>query len=235
MIPLEYEIDRLRNIFLEMLELVRGQMMFTKEALLTNDEDIAGEVMRKEARVNSYELMIDRECEDFLALHTPVASDLRLTIAILKMAVSLERIGDHAYGTSLFVFDHKLKMKKKLVEIIQLAKLFDDVDEMLENIANAFETGDVSLAKTVFEKDKMIDKINKKLPELMQEYMKDSNATMEEVILVSRIVGKLERSGDLIKNMAEEITFYVESKVIKHIKKNKKIKKKFNLPGLSKE
>jgi phosphate uptake regulator len=56
------------------------------------------------------------------------------------MAVSLERIGDHAYGTSLFVFDHKLKMKKKLVEIIQLAKLFDDVDEMLENIANAFET-----------------------------------------------------------------------------------------------
>jgi hypothetical protein len=80
----------------------------------------------------------------------------------------------------------------------------------------------------------MIDKINKKLPELMQEYMKDSNATMEELFWYP-VCGKLERSGDLIKNMAEEITFYVESKVIKHIKKNKKIKKKFNLPGLSKE
>jgi len=67
MIPIEYEIDRLRNIFMEMLDLVRGQMMFTKEALLTNDKELAAEVMRKEGRVNSYELMIDRECEDFLA------------------------------------------------------------------------------------------------------------------------------------------------------------------------
>ena len=112
MIPLEYEIDRLKNIFFEMVDLVRDQLTLTKEALLVNDSDVAGEVMRKESRVNSYELTIDRECEDFLALHSPVAADLRLTIAILKMSGSLERIGDHAYRISSFVYDNRLKLSK---------------------------------------------------------------------------------------------------------------------------
>ena len=235
MIPLEYEIDRIKNIFLEMIDLVRDQMALTKEALLKNDMDIAQEVMRKERRVNSYELTIDRECEDFMALHTPVAADLRLTIAILKMSGGLERIGDHAFGTCAFVCDEKLKLTTELIELSHLEELFNDVDEMLDNIIKAFEENDVSKAKTVFKKDKIIDKMNRKLPELMDSYLKDSKDKVSNLILLARVIGKLERSGDLIKNMAEEIIFYVESKVIKHRKKNKKIQKRFNLPKLSRE
>ena len=233
MIPLEYEIDRIKNIFLEMIDLVRSQMALTKEALLQNDVDIAQEVMRKERRVNSYELTIDRECEDFMALHTPVAADLRLTIAILKMSGGLERIGDHAFGTCTFVCDEKLKLRKELIDLVHLEELFDDVDIMLDSIIKAFEENDVSKAKTVFKKDKVIDKMNKKLPELLDSYMKGSKDTVSNLILLARVIGKLERSGDLIKNMAEEIIFYIESKVIKHRKKNKKIQKRFNLPKLS--
>jgi phosphate transport system protein len=235
MIPLEYEIDRIKNIFLEMLDLVRNQMVLTRDALLKNDVDMAQEVIRKEGRVNSYELTIDRECEDFLALHTPVAADLRLTIAILKMSGGLERIGDHAYGTAVFVYDEKLKLNKELLELAQLKELFDDVDAMLEHISKAFEEGNVAQAKAVFKKDKIIDKVNRKLPELLQDYMKNSKADIADLILLARIIGKLERSGDLIKNMAEEIIFYLESKVIKHRKKNKKIQKRFNLGKFAKE
>jgi phosphate transport system protein len=235
MIPLEYEIDRIKNIFLEMLDLVRNQIILTKEALLKNDIELAEEVMRKEGRVNSYELTIDRECEDFLALHTPVAADLRLTIAILKMSLGLERIGDHAYGTSAFVYNEKLKLSKEIIELVQLTELFDDVAGMLENITEAFENGDVAKAKTVFKQDKIIDKINKKLPDLLDDYMKESKDKIPNIILLARVIGKLERSGDLIKNMAEEIIFYIESKVIKHRKKNKKIQKRFNLRGFSRE
>ena len=149
MIPLEYEIERIRDIFFEMVELVRDQMTLTKEALLTGDLEAAGEVMRKEGRVNSYELTIDRECEDFLALQAPVAVDLRLAIAILKMSGNLERIGDHAFHISRFIYDDKLTLSKELIKLVHLPELFDEVDVMLGNIIGALEDGDVKKAKTV--------------------------------------------------------------------------------------
>lgn len=228
MIPLEYEIDRLKNIFFEMIDLVRDQLTLTKEALLINDSDVAGEVMRKESRVNSYELTIDRECEDFLALHSPVAADLRLTIAILKMSGSLERIGDHAYRMSSFIYENSLKLSKDMIKLVHLPDLFDEVDNMLDKIIKSMENNDVKMAKSVFKRDKSIDKINLKIPELMQEYLKNSKEKVSDAILVSRVVGKLERVGDLIKNMAEEVIFYIESEVIKHKKRNKKIRKRFD-------
>jgi len=234
MIPLEYESDRIKNIFFEMIDLVRDQLTLAKEAILTGDTEVASEVMRKESRVNSYELTVDRECEDFLALHAPVAADLRLTIAILKMAGCLERIGDHAYRISSFVYEDQLILSKEIIYLVKLPELFDHIDKMLSNVSNALENSDVKLAKTVFKIDKEIDKVNKKVPKLMQEYMKSSKDKVSNIILFSRTVGKLERCGDLIKNMAEEIIFYIESEVIKHRKRNKKIRKRFNVPVLNK-
>ena len=225
--PFEYEIENLRNLLFEMLELVKDQMHLTKEALLTGDHELSCEIMRKEKRVNSYELSIDRECEDFLALHTPVASDLRFTIAVIKISESLERIGDHAYRISSFVFDDYLKLNKELVEITHIPTLFDEIDDMLINISDALETGDSSIAKKVFKQDKVINKINKNIPKLLSEYSAKNKDEFANLILLSRTIGKLERAGDLIKNIAEEILFYYDSKVIKHKKKNKSIDKRF--------
>lgn len=231
MIPLEYEIDRIKTICFEMIDLVRNQLALTREALVTGDHDPACEVMRKETRVNAYELTLDRECEDFIALHTPVASDLRLAIAMIKISGCLERIGDHAYRISSFVFEDKMSFSKELVQLIDLTGLFDEIDEMLENITQAFEKGDIKTAKLVFKQDKKLDRINKKLPALMQGYLKHNKDSVSNVILVSRTVGKLERTGDLITNMAEEIIFHIESKIIKHKRRDKKIRKRFNLFG----
>ena len=237
MIPLEYEIDRIREVFFEMVELVRDQMTLTKEALLTNDLEVASEVMRKESRVNSYELTIDRDCEDFLALQSPVAVDLRLAIAVLKMSGSLERIGDHAYHISRFVYNKELTLSKELIKLVHLPELFDEVDEMLNTIVVSLENGDAKRAKSVFKLDKFIDKINKKVPGLMEELMKSTKdkESIANLIRVSQTVGKIERTGDLIKNMAEEIIFYIESKVVKHRRRNKKIKKMFDLKGSKKK
>jgi len=77
------------------------------------------------------------------------------------MSGGLERIGDHAYGTSVFIYDEKLKLKKELIKQVELIELFDVIDEMLECISKSIDTNDVSLAKIVFEKDKVIDKVNK--------------------------------------------------------------------------
>lgn len=105
--PFEYELENIRTLLLEMLDLVKDQIHLTKEALLTNDHDLSGEIMRKETRVNAYELSVDREVEDFLALQAPVATDLRFAIASLKISSNLERIGDHAYQISGLVYEEK--------------------------------------------------------------------------------------------------------------------------------
>lgn len=223
--PFEYEIDNLRTLTFEMLELVKDQIHLTKEALLTNDHELSSEIMRKEKRVNSYELTIDREVEDFLALQAPVATDLRFAIAVLKISGSLERIGDHAFRISSLVFDDKMTINKELVELLHIPTLFDEIDDMLINITESLDTADIQLAKKVFKQDKTLDKINRKLPVLLESYNKKHKDDISNLIMLSRTVGKLERCGDLAKNMAEEIIFYYESKVIKHRKKNKRITK----------
>ncbi|MBN1116823.1 MAG: phosphate signaling complex protein PhoU [Bacteroidales bacterium] len=225
--PFEYDIENIRILTFEMLDLVKDQIHLTKEALLTSDPELSGEIMRKEKRVNSYEISIDREIEDFLALQAPVASDLRFAMAVLKISSSLERIGDHAYRISSYVFEDDFKITKDIVEILHIPTMFDEIDDMLINITDAFESGDIQLAKRVFKQDKFLNKINKKLPSIVQDYQKKSKKTdVEYLIYLSRIVGKLERCGDMIKNIAEEIIFYYESKVIKHRKKNKQITRK---------
>lgn len=224
--PFEYELESLSNLTFEMIDLVRDQIHLAKEALLTGDLDLSVEIMMKEKRVNSYELSIDRECEDFLALQNPVASDLRFTMAALKISSSLERIGDHAYGISSLVFDNSLTLNKELVELLKIAELFDEIDEMFINLSESLESGNVQQAKTVFKQDKILDKANKNTPQLLEDYHEKSKDGIRNLILLARTIGKLERVGDLAKNIAEEIIFYYESKVIKHKKKNKRIAKK---------
>lgn len=222
----EYEIENMRSLLFEMFELVKDQIHLTKEALLTMDHDLSSEIMRKEKRVNSFELSIDREVEDFMALQAPVASDLRFAIAVLKISSSLERIGDHAFRISSLIFDDKMTLNKELVELLHIPTLFDEVDDMLINVLDSLDSGDISIAKKVFKQDKTLDKVNKKLPALLESYNKKYKEDISNLILLSRTIGKLERCGDLAKNMAEEIIFYYESKVVKHRKKNKRITKK---------
>ncbi len=230
MLPLEYETNRIKDIFIEMFDLVQDQLTLTQEALLAGDRDVAGEVMRKENRVNSYELTLDRECEDFLALHSPVAADLRLTIGVLKMSASLERIGDHAFRISSYVYDQELSLNKELIKLLELPLIFKEIDSMFNHVIEAFDKGDAKLVKQVFKQDKTLDKINKRIPDLLDEYCKEhSSQKIQEIILISRVVGKLERVGDMLTNMGEEMLFYLESKVVKHKKKTKRIKKRFSL------
>jgi phosphate transport system protein len=224
--PIEFEIERLRNVTFEMFELVKGQLLLTKDVMLTGDHDLSCEVMRKEKRVNAFEISIDRECEDFLAMQNPVASDLRFVICILKTSGNLERIGDHTYRICSYVFDDIMKLNSELIKIASVSIIFDEIDSMLSHVIQALENGDSTIAKQVFKQDKILDKVNKKLPQLLVDYIKENPKDLNNLFLLSKTISKLERVGDLIKNIAEEVIFYHDSKVVKHIKKNKRIDKK---------
>src|SRR6185436_12164120 len=97
----------------------------TKEALVHLDKDLAREVMVNEKRVNGFELKLDRDCENIIALLSPLAVDLRFVLAALKINSNLERIGDIADGIAKFVLDIKLEPEKELVESTRIVEMFE--------------------------------------------------------------------------------------------------------------
>src|SRR6187549_3037769 len=107
MTHLDSELKKLRQDMLEMFFLVKSQLEKSNEALVEFDKDLAREVRVNEKRVNSYELKLDRDCENIIALFNPVAVDLRFILALLKINSNLERIGDIAEGIAQFVLSIK--------------------------------------------------------------------------------------------------------------------------------
>ena len=216
MTHLESELGKVKQSALEMMIIVRNQLQKCKEAFLTSNNELALDVMHNEKRVNGYELLIDNDCENIIACYNPVAIDLRLVLATLKINYHLERIGDNAEGIARNVLDLQAKWNPDLITSLELVKAFDTADDMFGNIIEAYEKEDTSLARTVFEKDLFIDTITDKAIRIIADYLKTNHANIEKDLYLLLIHRKLERTGDLIKNMAEEIIFYVEAKVLKH-------------------
>ena len=223
MIPIEYELEKLTKSCYDMFDNVVMQLQKCQRVVLQNDIELAEDIVRKEIRVNALELNIERDCENILALKTPVATDLRFVIAILKISGNLERIGDHAFHMAEYVLNNKLEISKDQFNQLKIDDMFKGALEMMGIVVSAIEKKDSEKAKVVFKKDKVLDKITNKAPELIEKMIVENKTNTIAFLHVFRIIGKLERIGDLVKNIAEEIIFYIESDTVRHKKRNKKI------------
>jgi phosphate transport system protein len=219
MIHAEQQREILNQAGLEMLQLCISQVSKAKESFITHDSDLAEEVMNTENRVNALDIKIEKDCEKFLALYNPVAIDLRFIMAIRKINFDLERIGDHAYGMANYVVEIDSPINKNLLQAVQFEEMYETITSMFENISQAYENKDLKMARKVFKKDKVVDKFNMKSFGIIEaEIKKDVSITAQALILFS-VIKKMERIGDLLKNVAEEIIFYIDAEVIKHKKK----------------
>ncbi len=203
----------------EMLTLCKSQLDKAREAFVNHDIDLAEEVMNTEKRVNSLDLKIEKDCEKFLALYNPVAVDLRFIMAVLKMNAELERIADHAYNISKYVIEEDKKIAPHLLKALEFDKMYETIDSMIDHITFAYTEKDVKTARKVFKKDKVLDKINIKAFTVIEEEIKKDISITQQALILFSVVKKLERVGDLIKNIAEEIIFYVDAEKLKHKRK----------------
>jgi phosphate transport system protein len=203
----------------EMLTLCKSQLDKAKDAFVNHDTDLAEEVMNTEKRVNSLDLKIEKDCEKFLALYNPVAVDLRFIIAVLKINGELERIADHAYNISKYIIDEDKKIAPHLLKVLEFDKMYETIDSMMDHITFAYTEKDVKTARKVFKKDKVLDKINAKAFRILEEEIKKDISITQQALILLSVVKKLERVGDLIKNIAEEIIFYVDAEILKHSRK----------------
>jgi len=196
--------------------LVQSQLNKAKEAMVQFDKDLAREVLIKEKRVNSFELKIDRDCENIFALHCPVAIDLRFLLAALKINTNLERIGDIAAGIAKYVVQSSVNFDVAALESTALIRMYDEAVNILTDTRTAFEKEDTVLARSIFKRDDVLDAINDNAPNAVADVIKADIDSLPESLYILSIIRKLERVGDQSKNIAEEIIFYVEAKILKH-------------------
>jgi len=214
-----YQREILNQAGLDMLNLCLSQIEKAKEAFINHDSDLAEEIINTENRVNALDIKIEKDCEKFIALYNPVAIDLRFIMAIRKINFDLERIADHAYGISRYIVDVDKSIPSNLVNAVEFEKMYDTIFSMFDNIIEAYETKNVKTARKVFKKDKIVDVINANSFSIIEEEIKKDNTIIAEALILFSVVKKLERVGDLIKNVAEEIIFYIDAEVVKHKKK----------------
>ena len=216
MTHLQEKLDQLKLTLNEMATLVENQLCKSIASLLEKDEDMAIEVLHHEKRVNAFELKIDKDCENIFALLTPVAHDMRLVFATLKINADLERIGDYAEGISKIVVDGKKGFDFKLVQALDLKLMYDIVYAMFKDVMIAYSENDSRLARSVFSRDLLVNDLNHKAMLIIVDFCKENNQDIPQAIELLSIMRKLERVGDHITNIAEEVIFFKEAQVLKH-------------------
>jgi phosphate transport system protein len=211
----------LKDNLLDMLSLVRGQIQKCKDAIEKKDVTLAEEVMDDERKVNIQEVAIDRDCESILALYTPVASDLRLVLATLKITNDLERIGDNAKSLAKFLLSNIHKENKNWLQQYHVSEMLEVLVTMLKDMGEALRREDTRMAVKTAKKDEILNEYNKKSYKTTAELIKEYPDEAKNLLTLFSIIRDLERAGDLTKNIAEEIVFHIDARVVKHKKDRK--------------
>ena len=213
----ESELLLLKNEINQMWNLVYNQIEHAGRAVTTFDKDLAQTVLLRERRVNTYELKIDNDIEDIIALYNPLGIDLRFVLATLKINTNLERIADFAEGISRFVIkSESAGVDLELIKKLRLEEMYGEVLAMLSLAKKALEEEKIDLATSIFSKDDVLDEIYASSVKIWAMHMRQNPADAELCLDLSAMVRKLERAGDHITNIAEEIVFYIDAKVLKH-------------------
>ncbi len=221
MIYIQQELERLKQEVLDMWDLVSSQLNRAGEALLSLDKEMAREVTCREKRVNAFELKIDSDCEDIIALYNPVALDLRFTLSTMKISTNLERIADFCDGIARFVIDYPdINIESELFERTGIKEMITIGKEMLRRTREAYDQESSAIATSIFEMDNRVDELNHASVPIIAEHLQAVPERATECLNLISIIRRLERIGDHCNNIAEEVVFYLDAKVLKHAGKS---------------
>ena len=213
----ERELLALKEDVSQMWKLVLSQLEKAKQAFLSHDIELAREVASRERRVDAFELKIESDSENYIALYSPVAVDLRLALSLIKISSTLERIGDFAAGIARHVVDDDCSgMDAHILEELQVEKMFDILISMLSDCFVALESENTRISGKIIAKDEEVDDIYRESLGILTTYIENNPAMARCALKTQLLIRKLERIGDHCSNIVEEIVFYVDAKVLKH-------------------
>jgi phosphate transport system protein len=209
------ELKDLHKDLLKMAVMVQEAIYKSIEALKSRDKTQAQEVIASDSKIDQMELTIDEKCIDLIARHQPMAGDLRFLTTSMKINGDLERIADLAVDIAQRVLE--LVDKPLLKPLIDIPKLSTIAQSMIKNAIDSFVNRDVELAKKVALSDPEADKLrNLVQEELINDYMARDPKTADRAVPLLLIARHLERICDHTTNIAEDVIYMVEGKVVKH-------------------
>lgn len=215
----ESELEVLKNDFVKQWDLVSSQLRNSMRALSAMDKTKAEEIIALENDVNELDLRIEKSCENIIALYNPVAIDLRFILALIKINTYLEKAGDIATRVAKFVIKNNDSFFNELVTKTNTLVMFEEACELLNDALIAFKNNDSQKAREIFKRDEYINEINKKAFLNVIDSMKENPDAIEKYLKILSLIRRIEKAGDISKNIAEEIIFYLEAKVLRHQEK----------------
>ena len=209
---------KLRSDLTSMMELVKTMLSSSYTTLKTNDLALVEEIIHKENRVNAMEILIDSECENIIALYNPVAVDLRFVLSVSRINYNLERMADLAVSIAKYNKHLKNRFDNNLLLDSRLDEMFTTCLSMMDDAIEAFCNEDTAVARKIFYQDEILDEINVINNSVVAEHSRKNPDNIPDNLFLFSIIKKLERFGDMSENIAEEIIFHIEAKVLKHTK-----------------
>lgn len=214
----EEQLQKLKHLLEQMFDSLMIQLTKGKAALDTFDEGIAEEILAEESNIDKLENLINHECETFLAMHTPVAADLRMIMAINNINPSVERIGDNIEKIGKYVRLYKKPLPAEIEEAFNVEEMYDHLLSMFEIARESFRNVETQNLRKVYEKDWVINKINKSARLTVVDMINKFPEHNAQILHYFLLINRLERVGDHIKNIGEEIIFAKEGRIVRHSK-----------------
>ena len=213
------ELEKIKKQILSLGAKVEEQVRMATQAVETHDAELAQQIIKSDYDVDEMEVEIEEECLKILALHQPVAVDLRFLIAVIKINNDLERIGDQAVNIAERV---DVIAKRDLSDLFfDYTSMGEKVQEMLKMSLDALVSMDYDLAYSVVMRDDEVDQIKSDAYDRIKQAMSnhpDKIGYLINLLLISR---HLERLADHATNVAEEVIYLIEGEIIRHAAYNR--------------
>ncbi len=208
------DIELLKKQLVDISSMVEAAIYKAASALINRNSELAAEVLAGDAEIDQKEIQVEEECLKILALHQPVAADLRFIIVVLKVNNDLERMGD--LSVNIAERAAYLSTHEPLAIHLNFELMTKEVCTMVRESLDSLTKHDLPLAKRVMKNDDVVDDFNREMFVSLQDTMQKDPTTVKRAIHLLSVSRHLERIADLATNIAEDVVFMVEGELIRH-------------------
>ncbi|MBN1909953.1 MAG: phosphate signaling complex protein PhoU [Pirellulales bacterium] len=208
------EVDQIKRKLLALSAVVEDQVRQSVKAFEQRDLDRAEEAIRLDASIDRAEVEIEEECLKILALHQPVAGDLRFIVAVLKINNDLERIGDLAVNIARKAV--ALATQPDLELPFSMVGMSEKAQSMLRDSLDSLVNLDPALASDVCRRDDEVDLMKRKIRRQVESLIQANPERIALFLKVLAVSRNLERIGDLATNVAEDVIYTAQGRIVRH-------------------
>ncbi len=212
----DLDLETLRSRVLEMGGLVESQILSAINGLATGDTSTLDKVIQEDTRVNALEVSIDTDCSHLIARRQPTAGDLRMVLAVIKIIVDLERIGDEAAKIARMGKRSSEHMRLPRTPIAAVRHMGEIGIGMLRKALDALARLDPVAAAAIVREDVEIDEEFRSIVRQLITFMMEDPRTISQSIDILWVAKAIERIGDHSKNMAEQVIYVVKGTDVRH-------------------